>query len=865
MRTLSNARWLCFVLVIVATPAWAADGVTLDDVLAQARAMAAEGHFKDAEALLRRHIADPNAPITEPAAIELEILRRIRLDFHVTPEQIAAQIGAQIPHFNPAEIERMRLQGLLQQRVIDGQTWYFDRAAGNLFRLNEGMRLRRTPPAQPAGGFERAKHVRRLLALADAGSKTEVNPIRHRVRYELAVKEGHARLKAGAKVCCWLPFPQAYRQQRDVRLLSSTPAGAVIAPADRPQRTVYFETTIDDPNIPPKFVAEFEFTTSAVVPRLNPEQAQPYDTQSAEYREFTAERPPHIVFTPEVKQLAAEIVGDETNPVLRARRVFRWVSENIPWVGELEYSTIPCLSGKGLQARCGDCGVQSLTFITLCRAAGIPARWQSGWSTEPGDENMHDWSEIYLPPWGWLPADASWGVLKDDDPRVQDFYCGGLDGYRLIVNRDYGRALSPPKHSFRSEPVDFQRGEIEIDGHNLYFDEWRWQFDVTAEPLDGGIGALEERFDALVPQLLAAERIPGAVLAVGRKVGDHYETWQKAYGWQEIEPQRKPMPVDAIFDLASMTKPIATGTSVLMLVEQGQVRLKDLVGKFLPECGVGEKFQMQVRHLLTHTSGMPPYVDAKERERIAEAAGVPCAGELHTYIHSLKLAAPAGKSVIYSCLNAIMAGEIVEIATRQMLDEFCAEHIFKPLRMTDTGFNPLRDKWPRCVPTTRSPYARTKGDFLRGEVHDPLALISGGVSGNAGLFSTAADLARFAQMMLNGGALDGVRILQSETVQAMLSVQNEGIPNRNGKPDRRGWLWDLYVPDPDDKGIDALFAAGHTGYTGTAIRLYPEQGVYIIALTNRVHPDDSAKVEGFRRGIWETVGRLMLGVKDAEK
>lgn len=860
MRTLWNAWWLSFVLVISVAPAWAAD-----DVVAQARALAGEGRFKDAEALLRQHIADPNAPITDPVAIELEILRRIRLDFHVTPEQVAEQIGEQIPHFNPAEVERMQKQGLLQSRVIDGQTWYFDRAAGNVFRLNEGLRLRRTPPLEPAGGFDRVKYVRRLLALADAGGQTEVSPIRHHVRYELAVKEGNPRVKAGAKVRCWLPFPQEYRQQRDVRLLSSTPTGAVIAPVDQPQRSVYFETTIDDPNVPPKFVAEFEFTTSAVVPRLDPDQAQPYDTQNAEYQEFTAERPPHIVFTPEVKRLAAEIVGDETNPVRRAQRVFRWVSDNITWVGEMEYSTIPCLSGKGLQARCGDCGVQSLTFITLCRAAGIPARWQSGWSTRPGDENMHDWSEIYLPPWGWLPADASWGVLKDDDPRVQNFYCGGLDGYRLIVNRDYGRELSPPKQSFRSEPVDFQRGEIEIDGHNLYFNEWRWRFDVTAQPLEGGVGALEERFDALVPQMLAAEHIPGAVLAVGRKVGDHYETWQKAYGWQEIEPQRQPMAVDAIFDLASMTKPIATGTSIMMLVEQGKVGLKDLLGKYFPECATGEKFQLQVRHLLTHTSGMPPYVDAKARERIVSEARIPCADELHGYIHSLKLSAPIGKTVIYSCLNAIMAGEIVALASRESLDRFSAEHIFRPLKMVDTGYNPPREKLPRCVPTTRSEYAAKKGDFLRGEVHDPLALVSGGVSGNAGLFSTGPDLARFAQMMLNGGELDGVHILQPETVQAMLSVQNEGALNRDGKPDRRGWLWDLYVPDPGDKGIDALFAAGHTGYTGTAIRLYPQQGVYIIALTNRVHPDDTAKVERFRRGVWETVGQLVLGVKDTEK
>jgi len=140
-------------------------------------------------------------------------------------------------------------------------------------------------------------------------------------------------------------------------------------------------------------------------------------------------------------------------------------------------------------------------------------------------------------------------------------------------------------------------------------------------------------------------------------------------------------------------------------------------------------------------------------------------------------------------------------------------------------------------------------------VHDPLAAMQGGVSGNAGLFSTAADLARFAQMLLSGGALDGRRILSPETVAEMTRIQSPGAVNAKGRPDRRGLLWDLYPPAP---GAGALFAYGHTGYTGTAIRIYPSRGVYIIALTNRVHPDDTAKVGGFRQAVWNAVGRVLL-------
>ncbi len=332
--------------------------------------------------------------------------------------------------------------------------------------------------------FNTTALVEKLVKLSETSDDPQVYPVQHHVKYELAVHAGHPRVKPGANVRAWLPFPQEYRQQQHVRLVSSNPPEAKIASKDAPQRSVYFEQTVTNANQAPRFQVEFEFVTSAYCPKLDPAKVRPYDVNGELYREFTAERRPHIVFTPEVKRLSKEIVGDETNPLEKARRIFRWMSKNVPWCAELEYSIIPSLSVKGLTARRGDCGVQGTSFITLCRAAGVPARWQSGWQTKPDDWNMHDWSEFYVEPWGWLPADASYGVREHADPRVRDFFCGHMDPYRLIVNLDYGRALEPPKTSFRSEPTDFQRGEIEIDGHNLYFDEWDGKFQVDTKPLD---------------------------------------------------------------------------------------------------------------------------------------------------------------------------------------------------------------------------------------------------------------------------------------------------------------------------------------------------------------------------------------------
>ena len=376
---------------------------------------------------------------------------------------------------------------------------------------------------------------------------------------------------------------------------------------------------------------------------------------------------------------------------------------------------------------------------------------------------------------------------------------------------------------------------------------------------------LEEALDAVVPKALSKGGICGAVIAVGRKTGTGYEEWQKAYGYMRTQPAPAPMRADAIFDVASLTKPIATGTSLMILVEQGKVGLDDPVGKCLPEFNEADRKDVAIRHLMTHMSGMPPYVGADQQKVIKDQAGFPCPAATRAYIRALDLANPPGEKMVYSCLNAILCAEIVEAVSGRPLDDFSTVEIFQKLHMGDTGFRRFHGvHWEfnfrgRHVPTTRADWTQFGEQFLRGEVHDPLAAMQAGVSGNAGLFSTAADLSRFAQMMLNGGELDGVRILKEETIRAMTRVQNPGSVNKKGEPAPRGLLWGVYPPNPDAEGVDSLSAYGHTGYTGTAIRLYPEQGVYIIALANRVHPDDSGKVSELRQRVWETVGQVLMG------
>lgn len=458
----------------------------MSDEQPSVQTLIAKGEYAAAESRLRGEMGDSDGPIVEGAAVQLEILRRTRLDFSLDEQTVLRQVQRRIPDATVEDLQRWRKANDLQARTIDGQVRYFRRAVSNLYRFSDEAKHRRDEHADSsataAKNFDLTQHIAQLVALADESTTAEIYPVRHHVTYQLRVKPDHPRVRPGAVVRAWLPYPQAYVQQRDVKLLSSEPPVTQIADNGAPHRTLYFEQRLEDAE-PPSFRAEFEFVTSAYCPKLDPAQVEPYDIDGELYRTYTAERLPHIEFSPQVRELAAEIVGDETNPLRKAVRIFRWVSKNIPWCGEREYCIIPNLSAKGLQARRGDCGVQGMTFITLCRAAGVPARWQSGWETKPGAENMHDWSEIYLEPWGWLPVDASYGVRDHDDVRVQNFLCGHMDAYRMIVNLDYARDLQPAKTSFRSEPNDFQRGEIEIDGHNLYFGEWTWKFDVETEPL----------------------------------------------------------------------------------------------------------------------------------------------------------------------------------------------------------------------------------------------------------------------------------------------------------------------------------------------------------------------------------------------
>ncbi|MEO8671911.1 MAG: transglutaminase domain-containing protein [Tahibacter sp.] len=445
------------------------------------------GQFAQAEAVIAKALSAPGLSAARMADLEFqrERMRRIRLDFGLSREELLAKVLLQIPDLNNDKFEEWDAHGLFERQVIDGQLRYFNRAPSNLFRLSGEARAMR--PVQKAfvdNPMESANaHHREVRDAALVTGRDSVAPRRLRVTQSLTVEAD--ALPAGKTVRAWIPYPRAIAgQQEDIRYVASVPRRKQIAPESTLQRTVFLEQ-VAVRGKPTRFQISYEVTIYARYHAVDPALVLP-TPEKPELAADLAERPPHIQFSQSMRLLSRQIVGDEKNPWRIAQKLFAAVDE-IPWAGAREYSTISNIGEYALHAGHADCGQQTLLLMTLLRLNGIPSRWQSGMVWSDGTyNNLHDWGQLYIAPYGWIPMDVTAGRLHSDDPAIAGFYLGGLDAYRIAFNDDYGRDFIPAKRYVRSETVDLQRGEAEWDGGNLYFDQWDYAFEWKVLPLVHG-------------------------------------------------------------------------------------------------------------------------------------------------------------------------------------------------------------------------------------------------------------------------------------------------------------------------------------------------------------------------------------------
>ena len=347
-----------------------------------------------------------------------------------------------------------------------------------------------------------------------------------------------------------------------------------------------------------------------------------------------------------------------------------------------------------------------------------------------------------------------------------------------------------------------------------------------------------EEVDTVILTAIAEKNCPGAVLWMEQS----NITYLKAYGNRALLPKPESRSVDTIFDAASLTKVVATTPCVMKLVERGQLDLEAPVSRYLPRFTGEGRDAVLVRHLLTHTSGFRPGLSrAMPWSGYEQGIGLALTEKPET---------TPGTQFRYSDINFILLGEIVQRVTGERLDTFARKEIFAPLKMRDTGFLPTPGLRKRIAPTEK-----VEGTLLRGVVHDPTSRLMGGVTGHAGLFTTAADLARYCRMLLNEGELNGVRLFKAESVGLMTSVHTDTAVLA-----RRGLGWDIDSPYSRPRGrIFPIGSYGHTGFTGTALWIDPFSHTFYIFLSNRVHPDGKGSILSLQIELGTLVAQAIRG------
>ena len=427
------------------------------------------GDFDRALRLIHRKLSEGKLPFAARKRLELEehILRRLPLDYRYSEEEGLALLREHIPDFTREELQELEDSGAIDWIYIQGKPHFSSSFYDTLEKVYPDIARRAgLPPAEESK--ERKLLYDTVVKLEETGSAAS------RIRLRARLRVADSAFRPGEPLLVHLPIPAPAVNMENIQILECSPQPVRIAPETAGQRTVSFACA---PQENPLFTVEYQYDCRAVYSPLDPEKVSPlqpdFDTQ---------EQAPHIRFTPFIRALCKELSAGETNPLKLARKFYDYCTTVVTYAFMREYATltqIPEYAGLGLK---GDCGVQALLFITLCRCAGIPARWQSGLYVTPYDVGCHDWAMFYVAPYGWLFADPSFGgsAYRSGNKLGHDHYFGSLDPFRMAANSQFQWEFDPPKAQLRADPTDNQRGEAEYPDRGLAREELEESWELVS-------------------------------------------------------------------------------------------------------------------------------------------------------------------------------------------------------------------------------------------------------------------------------------------------------------------------------------------------------------------------------------------------
>lgn len=416
------------------------------------------GEFARMERVIAIRLADPRTPETlkKRLTFQLAIAREIPASYPLTRSELLRKLQAAVRDFLPEELESLRDDGTLDWRYVEGELRFKDNCVSNLLNTRPEFAQRAIDQAAVAASLaERAE----LNAMVTRMKRNGHARARFTLHEEMTVDS--TRLTPGEMLHIHLPLPVVGAQVVDAELLSASHKPAFVADPSEPHRTAYFELPYQ-----PGMTVSAELAYEIDAPYIKPDPAAVSNLQP----DFdTGEEAPHIVFTPYIRALTREIVGTERNPLLKARRIYDFITTQAVYRFMPPYMTVTNIPEYFLTGLRGDCGVQAVSFITLCRCAGIPARWQAGLYTTPHSAGNHDWAMFYIAPYGWLYADCSFGgsAFRARNEELRDFYFGNLEPWRLPLCVGFQQAFTPPRRFLRRDPYDNQNGEIETTTRRL--------------------------------------------------------------------------------------------------------------------------------------------------------------------------------------------------------------------------------------------------------------------------------------------------------------------------------------------------------------------------------------------------------------